>query len=242
MFFTLKEMGLHVSGDIGCYALGSAPPFNSIDTTICMGASVSGAFGMELARGEDFAEKCVAVIGDSTFFHSGITGLMDIVYNKGRSTVIILDNGITAMTGHQDHPGTGRDIKGNPAPAVDVEKLAEALGIRRIRVFDPFDLQTSREILAEELKAPEVSLLIARRPCALYSRLRNPSVQVDQDACVGCGVCLKLGCSALSADEGKTKADPLVCVGCGLCQQVCPVSAIRGGQSEAEGKAGGSRG
>jgi len=227
MFYTLKAMELNVSGDIGCYALGSAAPFNSIDTTICMGASVSGAFGMELARGGDFAEKCVAVIGDSTFYHSGITGLMDIVYNKGRSTVIVLDNSTTAMTGHQDNPGTGKDIKGAPAPAVDMEKLGESLGIRRIRIVDPFDLKTCREVLREELAAPEVSLIIARRPCALYSRLKDPPRRVDAETCVGCRSCLKLGCPALSVTEGKAKVDTLVCVGCGLCPQVCPKNAIR---------------
>ena len=227
MFYTLTAMNLNVSGDIGCYALGSASPFGVIDTTICMGASIGGAFGMELARGDEFAEQCVAIIGDSTFFHSGITGLMDIVYNKGRSTVIILDNSITAMTGHQDHPGTGRDIKGNPAPAVDVEKLAESMGIRRIRVIDSFDLKGSREVLEEELKAPEVSLIIARRPCALYTRLSNPPHRVEQDLCVGCKACLKLGCPALSVTDNKAQVDPLVCVGCGLCPQVCPAKAIR---------------
>ncbi|MCL1848676.1 MAG: indolepyruvate ferredoxin oxidoreductase subunit alpha [Clostridiales bacterium] len=227
LFYTLTAMGLHVSGDIGCYALGSAAPFGCIDTTICMGASVGGAFGMELARGDDFAEKCVAIIGDSTFYHSGVTGLMNIAYNKGRSTVIILDNSITAMTGHQDNPGTGKDIRGVASPVVDVAKLAESIGVRRVRVIDPFDLETNRSILQEELEAPEVSLIIARRPCALYTRLNHPSCQVDKEACIGCKACLKLGCPALSVSEGKASVDPLICVGCGLCPQVCPKDAIK---------------
>lgn len=227
MFYTLKNMGLHVSGDIGCYALGSAPPFGVLDTTVCMGASVTGAFGMELARGDEFAEKCVAVIGDSTFFHSGVTGLIDLVYNKGRSTVIVLDNSITAMTGHQDNPGTGKDIKGMPAPKVDIVKLAESVGIKRIQIVDPFDLKRCREVLKEELAAPEVSLIIARRPCALYAKVKNPPFVVDESACVGCKACLKLGCPALSVPGKKAMVDPLVCVGCGLCPQVCPKNAIK---------------
>ncbi|MEL7622663.1 MAG: indolepyruvate ferredoxin oxidoreductase subunit alpha [Clostridiales bacterium] len=233
MFYTLKAMNLHVSGDIGCYALGSAPPFGCLDTTVCMGASITGAFGMELARGDEFAEKCVAVIGDSTFFHSGITGLIDIVYNQGRSTIIVLDNSITAMTGHQDNPGSGKDIRGMASPAIDIAKLVESIGIRRIRVVDPFDLKTCREVLKEELAAPEVSVIIARRPCALHIRLKNPPFYVDQEKCIGCKACLKLGCPALSVTEGKAKIDPLVCVGCGLCPRVCPTKAIKAASQKA---------
>lgn len=227
MFYTLKKMGVHVSGDIGCYALGSAPPFSCLDTTICMGASISGSFGMELARGEDFAKRLVSVIGDSTFFHSGITGLIDMVYNQGRSTVLILDNAITAMTGHQDNPGTGKDLYGMPAPQISIEKLVESIGIKDIHILDPFDLKETEAVVSKALETEEVSVIIARRPCALHVRLNEPSYWVDQLTCIGCKMCLDLGCPAISVKDFKSSIDPLVCVGCGLCPKVCPTHSIK---------------
>lgn len=170
VFYVLNKLKLNVSGDIGCYALGCAAPLSAIDSIICMGASVSAAHGMEKAAGRDFAKNTVAVIGDSTFIHSGITGLIDVVYNKGTSTVIILDNSITGMTGHQQNPSTGFTIRNEPTRQVDLVKLAEAVGVDRIKVADPFDVDLFEKILKEELAAEEPSVIIAQRPCALLKK------------------------------------------------------------------------
>ncbi len=226
-FYVLKKLGLTVCGDIGCYTLGAAPPLSSIDTTVCMGASIGAALGMAKARGPEFAKKLVSVIGDSTFIHSGITGLIDVVYNKGINTVIILDNSITGMTGHQDNPTTGKTIRGEATKQVDLELLAKAVGISRVRVVDPFDVKAMEAAVKEEVAADEPSVIIAQRPCALLKYVKySGHCRVDADACRNCRVCMKLGCPALTVREGRVVVDPTQCNGCGLCVNVCPFHAI----------------
>jgi indolepyruvate ferredoxin oxidoreductase, alpha subunit len=226
MFYTLKQLKLVVSGDIGCYTLGAMAPLEAIDTTICMGASISAGLGMIKAHPE-MAENMVAVIGDSTFLHSGITGLMDVVYNSGNLTTIILDNSITAMTGHQDNPSTGRTLMGQPASQVDFVALCKALGVKRVTEVDPFDLDTVKEVIKTEVAVPEPSVIIARRPCALIIKSTEKPLQVQD--CKGCKMCLKLGCPALSFDEeNKTvRVDQALCTGCGLCINVCKFNALQ---------------
>lgn len=227
IFYTLSKMGLTVSGDIGCYTLGSLPPLAAIDTTICMGASISGLHGFNTVRGVESAKKSVAVIGDSTFMHSGITGLVDIVYNKGISTVLILDNSITGMTGHQENPTTGKTLKGKPAPAVSLEKLCEAVGVKRVRVVDPYALDELKAMIAEELNAEEPSVIIARRPCILLPEVKtSPALFVDIDKCKGCRLCMTIGCPSISFADKKATIDPTICVGCELCTQMCKFEAI----------------
>ncbi|HBB70981.1 MAG TPA: indolepyruvate ferredoxin oxidoreductase subunit alpha [Ruminococcus sp.] len=227
LFYCLKKLGVTVSGDIGCYTLGSAAPLFAIDTTICMGASVSGLHGFNKARGSESEHKTVAVIGDSTFMHSGMTGLVNIAYNDSNSTVIILDNSITGMTGHQQNPTTGKNLKGDPAAAVNLEELCRAIGIRRVRVTDPYNLAQTEAAIREELAADEASVIISRRPCALLKYVKhNPPMAVDADVCVGCGACMELGCPAISMKDGQAVIDHTQCVGCGICQEQCPMGAI----------------
>ena len=227
-FYVLKKLGLTVSGDIGCYTLGAVAPLQSVDTTICMGASVSAAHGMSKARGKEFNKKLVAVIGDSTFIHSGITGLIDIVYNKGNNTVIILDNSITGMTGHQDNPTTGKTIRGEATKQVDLVALCHAVGVDRVRVEDPFDLPGFEKAVREETEADEPSVIIAQRPCALLKTVKYTGhCDVDPDKCRSCKMCMKLGCPAILFEDGKAKIDLTQCNGCGLCVSVCPFGAIK---------------
>jgi len=226
LFFTLKQLKLVVSGDIGCYTLGTMAPLEAMDTCICMGASISGALGMEKAHPE-MAEKMVAVIGDSTFLHSGVTGLMDVVYNGGHTTTIILDNSITAMTGHQENPSTGKTLMGQPAPQVDFVALCKALGVKRITEVDPFDVERVKEVIKTEIAASEPSVIITKRPCALIIKNTEKPLQVQD--CTGCKMCLKLGCPALSFDEENetVQVDQALCTGCGLCMNVCKFDALR---------------
>ena len=228
LFYSLKKLGVTVSGDIGCYTLGAAAPLNAIDTTICMGASVSGLHGFNKARGAESEHKSVAVIGDSTFMHSGITGLVNIAYNNSNSTVIILDNSITGMTGHQQNPTTGKNLKGDPAAAVNLEELCRAVGIKRVRVVDPYHLAACEAAVKEELAADEASVIISRRPCALLKYVKhNAPLRVEAEKCVGCKMCMKLGCPAISMRDGKAVIDHTQCVGCGICQEQCKIGAIK---------------
>ena len=225
-FYVLKKLGLTVSGDIGCYTLGAAAPLSSVDSTICMGASVSAALGMAKARGAEFNKKLVSVIGDSTFIHSGITGLIDIVYNKGANTVIILDNSITGMTGHQDNPTTGKTIRGEKTKQVDLEALCHAVGVEHVVVADPFDVKAFERVVKEEVERDEPSVIIAQRPCALLKTVKYSGRALITEGCKNCHVCMKLGCPAISLVEGAVQIDPNQCNGCGLCVNVCPFGAI----------------
>lgn len=229
VFYALSKNKITVSGDIGCYTLGAAAPLFAVDTTICMGASISGLHGFNKARGEEAEKKTVAVIGDSTFMHSGITGLVNIAYNGSNSTVIILDNSITGMTGHQQNPTTGYNIKGDPAGKVCLEDLVKAVGINRVRVVDPYNLKETETAIKEELAVNEPSVIISRRPCALLKYVKhNAPLCVDKDKCRTCKACLKVGCPAISIRDGKAVIDQTQCTGCGLCEQLCPFNAIGG--------------
>ena len=227
-FYVLNKLGVTVSGDIGCYTLGAVAPLFAVDTTICMGASVSAAHGMAKVQGKDFTRKLVSVIGDSTFMHSGITGLVDIVYNKGINTVIILDNSITGMTGHQDNPTTGKTIRGEATRQVDLIKLCQGVGVERITVADPFDVKHFEAVVKTELAADEPSVIIAQRPCALLKSVKYTGHCVITEKCRKCKLCMKLGCPAISLDKetGAVRIDTTQCNGCGLCTGVCPFGAI----------------
>ncbi len=229
LYYALKKLKLTVIGDIGCYTLGAVAPLNAVDSVICMGASVSGIHGFNKANGGSTEGKTVAVIGDSTFMHSGMTGLVNIAYNDSNSTVIILDNSITGMTGHQQNPTTGFNLKGDPAAKVDLEALCHALGIRRVQVVDPYDIAQCEKALKEELGAKEPSVIISRRPCALlkYVKHKKP-LAVNTDRCKSCRMCMQIGCPAISMVGGKAKIDNTLCTGCGVCQQLCKFDALGG--------------
>jgi indolepyruvate ferredoxin oxidoreductase alpha subunit len=228
VFYVLKKLKLVVTGDIGCYTLGVVPPLSAMDTTVCMGASVGMAFGVELALKDKVKHKVVGVIGDSTFVHSGITGLIDIVYNKGASTVIILDNRITGMTGHQDNPATGKTLMGEHTHQLDLGEVARAVGVKSVRVIDPYDLGETERVIREEIAKDEPSVIITNRPCVLIVKDKEwDKYQVDQELCRSCGMCYKVGCSAIYKENGKAKIDILFCTGCGICGQVCRFNAIK---------------
>ncbi len=234
LFYTLNKNKCTVMGDIGCYTLGAVAPLAAMDMTLCMGGSISGLHGFNKARGAESEHKTVAVIGDSTFMHSGMTGLANIAYNQSNSTVIILDNSITGMTGHQQNPTTGYNIKGDPAGKIDLESLCRAMGFKRVRVVDPYNLKECDQAVKEELSADEASVIISRRPCALLKYVKHKApLAVNKDKCIGCKSCMKIGCPAISMKDGKAHVDFTQCVGCGVCEQLCPVGAF-----ESTGKEG----
>ncbi len=233
LFYTLSKNKCTVLGDIGCYTLGAVAPLSAMEMTLCMGASISSIHGFNKALGEQSESKTVAVIGDSTFMHSGMTGLANIAYNQSNSTVIILDNSITGMTGHQQNPTTGYNIKGDPAGKIDLEALCRAMGFNRIAVVDPYDLAQCDKVIKEELAAKEPSVIISRRPCALlkYVKHEKPLI-VKQDNCVGCKSCMRIGCPAISIKNKKAVIDTTLCVGCGVCQQLCKFNALQSGEEK----------
>ncbi len=227
LFYTLKKNKVTVLGDIGCYTLGAVAPLSAMEMTLCMGASVSALHGFNKALGESAEGNTVAVIGDSTFMHSGMTGLANIAYNQTNSTVIILDNSITGMTGHQQNPTTGFNLRGDPAGKIDLESLCRAMGIKRVRVVDPYDLKACDEAVKEELAAKEPSVIISRRPCALLKNVKhNPPVKVDPEKCRSCKSCMRIGCPSISIKNGKAVIDETLCVGCDVCTQLCGFGAI----------------
>ena len=232
LFYTLSKNKCTVLGDIGCYTLGAVAPLAAMDMTLCMGASISAVHGFNKAM-DDRAGNVVAVIGDSTFMHSGMTGLANIAYNQSNSTVIIVDNSITGMTGHQQNPTTGYTIKGDPAGKIDLEALCRAMGFERVRVVDPYDLKACDTAIKEELAFPGPSVIISRRPCALLKYVKHSApLAVDADKCKSCKACMKIGCPAISIKNGKAHVDNTLCVGCGVCQQLCAFGAFQSTKKE----------
>lgn len=225
-FYVLKKLNLPVTGDIGCYALGAAPPLSATDSTVCMGASISMAHGWMKAIEGERPDRVVAVIGDSTFFHSGITSLLDIAYNRSNAITMILDNRITAMTGHQHHPGTGRTLMGEERPEIDLVGVVKALGIDRVSIVDPYDLKATEAALKEAIAYDGPSVIITRRPCALIEKTQPVKYLVKADKCKTCRICLRLGCPALEYDGETVQINPLTCYSCGICIDLCPTKAI----------------
>lgn len=227
IFYILKKKKCMVYGDIGCYTLGAVAPLNAMDLNVCMGASCSGLHGFNKAMGEAGESNSVGVIGDSTFIHSGMTGITDISYNMSNSTVIILDNSITGMTGHQQNPTTGKNLRGEPAGKVDLEALCKALGFNRVRVVDPYDLKAVEVAVTEELAAKEPSVIISRRPCVMIKgTVHKPPISVDESKCVGCKQCMSIGCPAIAVKDKKAHIDPTLCIGCNVCSQMCKFGAV----------------
>lgn len=226
VYTVINKLKLTVTGDIGCYTLGSAPPHGAIDTCVCMGASIGMAHGMEKARGKEFTKNVVGIIGDSTFIHSGITGLVDIVYNKGVSTIIIADNSITGMTGHQQNPGTGKTLQGEQTYALDLATLCKAVGINNVVTVNAYDMKAVEKALREETAKDEPSVIITKAPCRLIIKEKWPVHKCDHDKCIGCGACLKLGCPAIQKVGNKVTINTALCAGCSVCATVCPKGAI----------------
>jgi indolepyruvate ferredoxin oxidoreductase alpha subunit len=214
-------------GDIGCYTLGAYPPLGTMDSCICMGASIGGALGMSKVLPDDKRKKVVAVLGDSTFIHSGITGLINAVYNHKNSTTIILDNSTTAMTGHQEHPGTGKNIKGNEAPRLDIEALCRSIGVDHVKVVNPLDFKECMNTVKEEMEYEGSSVIITKYDCIIHNRkLAKSPMKVIADECKECGVCFAVGCPSIEKEGDKARINDILCVGCEFCAQVCPAGAI----------------
>lgn len=229
VYYVINKLKLTVSGDIGCYTLGAQPPLSAVDTVVCMGASVGVGHGFEKALGKEATKKVVSVIGDSTFIHSGITGLVNAVYNQTALTLLILDNSTTGMTGHQQHPATGKTLKGNPTYQLDLEQVARACGVKSVRIVDAFDLEKVEKVIKEEIEKDEVSVIIAQRPCALLKEVRAMNLPpFDVTDCKKCGMCLRIGCPAIEKQKDKTVIiNKALCVGCGICAQLCRFGCIK---------------
>ncbi len=223
VFYVLNKLKLTVNGDIGCYTLGAVPPLSAVDTCVCMGASVGMAHGFKKATNGE--SKNVAVIGDSTFLHSGVTGLINAVYNESGITLIILDNSTTGMTGHQQHPATGKNLQGNPAPVVLLDELVKACGVKDLQIVDAYDVKEVEKAVKAATASKEVSVIIAQKPCALLDK--SPKQPVKVEGCKNCGICMKLGCPAISKGADGVKIDPIQCTGCGVCVKVCPFGALK---------------
>jgi len=227
VFYVLNKLKLHAAGDIGCYTLGAVAPLSVVDTTICMGASISSLHGMEKAKGKDYIKNWVAVIGDSTFLHTGVNSLMNMMYNKATGTVMILDNSTTGMTGHQDHAATGKTLQGEPTYAIDIAALCRAIGVKNVIEVNAFDIQTLEKVVKEEVQRDEVSVIITKTPCVLLSKAKKPLYIAHEDKCKKCGMCMKPGCPAMTKNEdGTIHIDDTMCTGCGLCEKLCKFDAI----------------
>ena len=227
VFSVLKKLKIHAAGDIGCYTLGAVAPLSVVDTTICMGASISSLHGMEMAKGKEYIKNWVAVIGDSTFMHTGVNSLMNMVYNQGTGTVIILDNSTTGMTGHQDHAATGKTLQGDPTYAIDIPALCRAIGVKNVVEVNARDIQAVEKAVKEEIAKDEVSVIITKTPCVLLDKSKKPLYQTHTDKCKKCGMCMKPGCPAMTKNaDGTVSIDDTMCTGCGLCASLCKFDAI----------------
>ena len=227
VYYVLNKLKLHATGDIGCYTLGAVAPLSVVDTTICMGASISSLHGMEKAKGKEYIKDWVAVIGDSTFLHTGVNSLMNMMYNNATGTVIILDNSTTGMTGHQDHAATGKTLQGDPTYAIDIPGLCRAMGVKNVVEVNAFDIETLEKTVKEEVARDEVSVIITKTPCVLLSKAKKPLYVAHEDKCKKCGMCMKPGCPAMTKNpDGTIHIDDTMCTGCGLCASLCKFDAI----------------
>ena len=227
VFYVLNRLKMHAAGDIGCYTLGAVAPLSVIDTTMCMGSSISTLHGMEKAKGKEYIKNWVAVIGDSTFLHTGVNSLMNMVYNNATGTVIIMDNSTTGMTGHQDHAATGKTLQGDPTYAINIPALCRAMGVKNVHEVNAFDLPLLEKTIKEETAKDEVSVIITKTPCVLLDKRKKPLYIAHEDKCKKCGMCMKPGCPAMTKNaDGTIHIDDTMCTGCGLCESLCKFGAI----------------